>query len=47
MSKIYVYAAGAEYISVNGTCYKKTSNKGKATVDSSDVKVIKDPKDCD
>lgn len=47
MSKIYVFAAGAEYISVNGVCYKKTENKGKSTVDSSEVKVIKDPKECD
>ena len=47
MSKIYVFAAGAEYISVNGTCYKKTDNKGKATVDSSEVLVITDPKDCE
>ena len=47
MSKIYVFAAGAEYISVNGVCYKKTENKGKPTVDSSEVKVIKDPKECD
>ncbi len=47
MSKIYVFAAGAEYISVNGVCYKKTANKGKATVDSSEVKVIRDPEDCE
>jgi len=46
MSKIYVYAGGAEFISVKGVCYKKTNNKGKNNVDSSHVTIYKTASDC-
>jgi hypothetical protein len=46
MSKIYVYAGGAQFISIKGVCYKKTNNTGKSTVDSSHVIIYKTASDC-
>ncbi len=46
MSKIYVFTNGDDIISVNGKCYKKTSNTGKITADSSDVIVHNSAEDC-
>jgi hypothetical protein len=46
MKKIHVFANGAEYISVDGVCYKITREKGKVDVDSGKVVVHKTAEDC-
>jgi len=46
MKRIYVFANGAEYISVNGVCYKKLNTKDKIDTDSADVVVHNSASDC-
>lgn len=48
MSKklIYVFANGADYISIDGVCYRKTGNVGRNDVDSSKVVVHNSGEDC-
>jgi hypothetical protein len=46
MNEIHVFANGAEYISVDGVCYKKTDETGKIDEDSSKVIVHKTADDC-
>lgn len=43
---IYVYANNAEYISVDGVCYKRTANVGVNDTDSSKVIVHSSAADC-
>jgi hypothetical protein len=45
--KIYVFANGAEFISVNGECYRLVSNeRGKNNVDMADVQIHASAEDC-
>jgi hypothetical protein len=46
MKLIYVFANGADYVSIDGVCYKKTSNVGTNNVDSSKVVVHQSAEDC-
>ena len=46
MKKIHVFANGADYISIDGVCYKKVNSKDRIDTDSSKVVVHKTPEDC-
>ena len=46
MSKVYVFANGEKYISINGKCYIKTGGTGKSDTDSSTVTIHKTLQEC-
>lgn len=46
LTPIYVFANGADFISVNGECYRKVNARGRNNVDSSDVIIHKSAEDC-
>lgn len=46
MKNIYVFANGADFISINGVCYRKVNIKDRIDTDSADVIVHKTAEDC-
>ena len=46
MKKIHVFANGADFISVDGVCYKRVNSRDRIDTDSSKVVVHSSAEDC-